>query len=86
VQARIERLRKAGRNPFGHYQVPSAAIILQQGAGRLIRSTRDRGVVACLDVRLRQKSYGRLLVESLPPFQLTDRIEDVEAFFGTSRS
>ncbi len=81
VQARIERLKKAGRNAFSEYQVPSAAIILQQGAGRLIRSTRDRGVVACMDVRLRQKSYGRLLVRSLPSFRLTDRLEDVEKFF-----
>ena len=81
VQARIERLKKAGRNPFSEYQVPSAAIILQQGAGRLIRSTRDRGVVACMDVRLRQRSYGRLLVNSLPAFRLTDRLEDVGTFF-----
>ena len=82
TQARIEHLRKAGKDPFSAYQLPSAAILLQQGAGRLIRSTQDRGVVACLDIRLRRKGYGRTLLASLPPFRLTDQIEDVEAFFA----
>lgn len=82
TRARIERIRREGGEPFSEYQLPSAAILLQQGVGRLIRSTRDRGVVACLDVRLRQKGYGKVILASLPAFPLTDRLEDVEAFFG----
>ncbi len=82
TQARIEHIRRAGEDPFDAYQLPSAAILLQQGAGRLIRSTQDRGVVACLDVRLRRRGYGRTLLASLPPFRLTDQIEDVEGFFA----
>lgn len=82
VKARIERLKRAGREPFLEYQVPSAAILLQQGAGRLIRSRRDRGVVACFDVRLRTKAYGKVLLASLPPLPLTGREEEVERFFA----
>ncbi len=82
VAARIERLRKEGANPFGEYQVPLAAITLKQGAGRLIRSRRDRGVVACLDVRLRQKAYGATILSSLPPFRAANELTNVEAFFG----
>ncbi len=83
TQARIERLRKSGQDPFTGYQVPMAAIMLQQGVGRLIRSTRDRGVVACFDVRLRRRSYGRLLLASLPPFAVTESLESVETFFSS---
>ncbi len=83
TQARIERLKKTGRDPFLEYQLPSAAILLQQGAGRLIRSQKDRGVVACLDVRLRQKSYGKFLLASLPDFQTSGDISAVRAFFSS---
>ena len=82
TQARIEHLRKKGEDPFSTFQLPTAAILLQQGAGRLIRSKTDRGVVACFDIRLKQRGYGRTLINSLPPFRLTDRLEEVEGFFG----
>jgi ATP-dependent DNA helicase DinG len=82
TQARIEHLRKGGEDPFQSFQLPAAAIMLQQGAGRLIRSAKDRGVVACFDVRLRRRGYGRTLLASLPPFRITDSVEEVEAFFA----
>lgn len=82
TSARIEHMRREGRDPFWGYQLPEAAILLQQGAGRLIRSARDRGVVACLDVRLTRRAYGKVLIESLPPFRVTSDLRDVEAFFG----
>jgi ATP-dependent DNA helicase DinG len=82
TQARIEHLRKEGEDPFQSFQLPAAAIMLQQGAGRLIRSSKDRGVVACFDVRLRRRGYGRTLLASLPPFRITDSVEEVEAFFA----
>ncbi len=44
-----------------------AALLLAQGAGRLLRSTTDRGVVAILDPRLLTKRYGSFLRASLPP-------------------
>ncbi|PYQ20970.1 MAG: helicase, partial [Acidobacteria bacterium] len=59
VAARIDRLRNRGNNPFGEYQVPVAILMLKQGLGRLIRSAKDRGILAVLDSRLMQKPYGR---------------------------
>jgi ATP-dependent DNA helicase DinG len=46
--------------------LPSAAIRLKQGFGRLIRSTGDHGVVLVLDGRVAKKSYGRYFIDSLP--------------------
>ena len=67
VAARIDLLRERGEDPFSAYQLPAAAIALRQGFGRLIRSSRDRGIVAILDPRLRSRSYARALLASLPP-------------------
>ncbi len=66
VQAQVERLEDAGRNSFFEYQVPEAVIKFRQGFGRLIRSTRDYGVVTILDQRVVSTAYGRLFLESLP--------------------
>ena len=66
VQAQVERLEDAGRNSFFEYQVPEAVIKFRQGFGRLIRSTRDYGVVTVLDQRVVSTAYGRLFLESLP--------------------
>lgn len=66
VQAQVERLEDAGRNSFFEYQVPEAVIKFRQGFGRLIRSTRDYGVVTILDQRVVGTAYGRLFLESLP--------------------
>lgn len=71
LQARMRALRRAGRDPFSELQLPSAAVTLKQGAGRLIRSEQDRGVLMIGDERLVTKGYGRRLLASLPPFQLT---------------
>jgi ATP-dependent DNA helicase DinG len=66
LQARLEAIRRAGRNPFVDYQLPEAAIKLRQGFGRLIRSQQDHGIVVLLDPRVRTKAYGRLFLDSLP--------------------
>ena len=66
VQAQVERLEDAGRNSFLEFQVPEAVIRFRQGFGRLIRSTRDYGVVTILDQRVVSTAYGRLFLESLP--------------------
>jgi ATP-dependent DNA helicase DinG len=71
VRARSAYLRSQGRNPFKEYQLPEAVLALKQGAGRLIRSERDRGVVMVCDPRLSRRSYGRAFLESLPPMPLT---------------
>jgi len=80
--ARIEGIREDGGDPFRSYQIPRAALALKQGFGRLIRSRKDRGVVAILDGRIVRKSYGSLLVGSLPedcPRAYT--LDDVRAFY-----
>jgi ATP-dependent DNA helicase DinG len=67
VAARIDELKEKGADAFGEYQLPQAALSLRQGFGRLIRTRKDRGVVAVLDRRLTRKAYGRIFLESLPP-------------------
>lgn len=75
VQARSERVARTGGNGFMSVSVPRAALLLAQGAGRLIRSDSDRGVVAVLDPRLATARYGSYLVKSLPDFWPTTRRE-----------
>jgi ATP-dependent DNA helicase DinG len=81
VQARMRAIEEGGGNPFFEYQVPSAVITLKQGFGRLIRSLEDRGVLMLLDPRIQRQRYGRVFIESLPPYRVTQDIAAVEAFF-----
>ncbi|MFW5712245.1 MAG: ATP-dependent DNA helicase, partial [Spirochaetota bacterium] len=67
VQARMEAVEKAGGNSFMNYSLPQAAMKLRQGFGRLMRRKSDRGVVCILDSRIIYKSYGKILLGSLPP-------------------
>ncbi len=83
VKARVDAIQAAGGNAFYEYQVPQAAIALKQGFGRLIRSSTDRGVLVLLDNRILRAGYGRVFLDSLPPYRLTTRIEDVERFFDS---
>lgn len=69
VEARSRQLEQLGRNPFADYVLPEAALALKQGAGRLIRTETDRGILVVADVRLRSKSYGRSMLEALPPMR-----------------
>ncbi|HET7301430.1 MAG TPA: ATP-dependent DNA helicase [Oleiagrimonas sp.] len=81
LQARLEAMQQAGENPFMGWQVPNAVIALKQGAGRLIRSTHDRGVLVLCDPRLATKGYGRLFLASLPAMPRTHDLTDVQLFF-----
>lgn len=74
LSARAEAIAKAGGNGFMTVSVTHAGLRLAQGAGRLIRSMDDRGVVAVLDSRLATARYGSVLLASLPPmWRTTDR-------------
>lgn len=66
VQARTRHVAKAGRNAFQEVSLSHAALLLSQGAGRLLRSRTDKGMVAILDSRLVTRSYGHYLMRSLP--------------------
>jgi ATP-dependent DNA helicase DinG len=80
VEARVKQLRDAGRNPFDEYFVAEAAVSLKQGAGRLIRTETDRGLLVLCDPRLRQMGYGRRLLAALPPMGRLSAEEDALAW------
>lgn len=82
VEARIRMLREEGRNPFYEYQIPQAALALKQGFGRLIRSRKDRGVLALLDNRITKARYGQVFFDSLPDYSFTTDVAEVEKFFN----
>ena len=77
LQARRER---AGSGAFSVVDLPRAGTLLAQGAGRLIRSTNDRGVVAVLDSRLATARYRGALLARVPPMKRTVRRDEVVAF------
>ena len=82
LAARLAKLAADGGNAFMEWQLPQAAISLKQGAGRLIRTETDRGVLMLCDPRLVDKPYGRRIWQSLPPMKRTRELEDVVAFFA----
>jgi ATP-dependent DNA helicase DinG len=77
LKARRERL---GDGAFRGIDLPRAATLLAQAAGRLIRSTTDQGVFAVLDPRLARAGYRWDIVRALPPMRRTRRREEAEAF------
>ena len=81
-EARLEAVRRRGGNPFRDEQLPQAVIALKQGAGRLIRSESDRGVLVLCDPRILGRSYGKLFLDSLPPLPKTRQVEDIARFFA----
>ncbi|HHJ36180.1 MAG TPA: ATP-dependent DNA helicase, partial [Gammaproteobacteria bacterium] len=81
MQARIDAIKQKGGQPFMEFQVPQAVIALKQGVGRLIRDVNDTGVVMIGDPRLKQKSYGRVFLNSLPAMPVTSDVKEVESFF-----
>ncbi len=74
LAARVEHMQRQGLSPFIHHQLPRTVINMKQGAGRLIRSERDRGVLCICDPRMIDKSYGKVIWRSLPPMRRT-RVE-----------
>jgi ATP-dependent DNA helicase DinG len=82
LEARLDAVRRGGGNPFRDWQLPTAVISFKQGAGRLIRTHGDRGVLVLCDPRLVSKGYGRLFLDSLPPLPRTRDLDDVQRFFA----
>ena len=79
VEARVRQLKAQGRDAFNEYFVAEAAVSLKQGAGRLIRTESDRGLLVVCDPRMRQMGYGRRLLGALPPMgQLHDETSALE--------
>ncbi|WP_459617893.1 ATP-dependent DNA helicase [Bordetella sp. 2513F-2] len=82
IEARLRACRARGGNPFAEYQLPEAAISLKQGAGRLIRTEQDWGVLVVGDARLVEKPYGKRLWRGLPPFARTRELDEALAFYA----
>lgn len=79
LEARTRALKAQGRDPFDELFIAETAIALKQGAGRLIRSETDSGLLILGDKRLLTKGYGARLLASLPPMpQLTKPAEVVQ--------
>lgn len=81
VAARSRSINENGGDAFRDYSLPQAILSLRQGIGRLIRSRKDRGVIAILDPRLRSKGYGRSFLHSLPRMRVTKDMADVVRMF-----
>ena len=81
-EARSQRITQQGKSAFADHALPEAAVSLKQGAGRLIRSETDRGILVVCDNRLSTMSYGRRLVRGLPAMR---RLEDHAAFLDALR-
>jgi ATP-dependent DNA helicase DinG len=77
MEAKFERLKEAGKNPFIHLQIPEAVLKMKQGAGRLLRRGTDKGIVAILDSRIRTKSYGATFTDSLPDCEKVLSLKDL---------
>ena len=82
IKARLNAMQESGDNPFMNYQVPRAVITLRQGAGRLIRSSSDKGVLMICDPRLRTTHYGRVFLNSLPKMRRSSDLTKVSAFLN----
>lgn len=81
TEARMELLHSQNKDPFIHYQIPQAIIMLRQGFGRLIRTKSDIGMVAILDPRIKTRFYGRSFLKALPECQYVSNLQEVERFF-----
>lgn len=81
-KARLDALRRQGRDPFMEHQLPLAVIALKQGVGRLIRDATDTGVLMLCDPRLTRKGYGRVFMTSLPPMPRTRDLDTVQTFLS----
>ncbi|MCO4811127.1 MAG: ATP-dependent DNA helicase [Gammaproteobacteria bacterium] len=82
MMARLEFIRREGGNGFMDHQLPTAALALKQGAGRLLRDDKDYGVVVLCDPRITGKRYGSQFLQSLAPMPSTSSLRDVASFLA----
>jgi ATP-dependent DNA helicase DinG len=66
VEAKCDKIKQTGGNPFMKLSVPQAVIRFKQGFGRLIRTTQDKGIVLIYDTRVIETRYGKYFLYSLP--------------------
>ncbi|MEI6791560.1 MAG: ATP-dependent DNA helicase, partial [Myxococcaceae bacterium] len=83
-KARCQNMEQKGTSSFYGLSVPQAALTLKQGVGRLLRTHSDKGIVAILDPRIIQKSYGKVFLDTLPPMTPIYQPEKLEEFWFDS--
>lgn len=66
IEARVEAIEATGGDAFQEFSLPEAVLKFRQGVGRLIRTKKDRGIIAILDNRVLTKAYGRAFLDALP--------------------
>ena len=76
-EARSEWLKSVGRDPFSELVVPATGVKLLQWTGRAIRAEDDHATVICYDRRLLRQSYGRRMLQGLPPYAVSRRVGGV---------
>jgi len=86
--AHCESIERKGGDAFRQYMLPHASLRLKQGFGRLIRTATDRGVIVLVDPRVISKSYGRTMLDALPPArrlvgQWPVVLEKIQAFYSS---
>lgn len=83
--ARQAWLQSQGLDPFEGHTLPMAKMLMRQGAGRLIRRSQDKGVIAILDPRIRSKRYGEQILRNLPEgIRSFEKIDEAFAWLGIS--
>ncbi len=85
-KTRVDEITASGGDWFNDFALPQAQLRLKQGFGRLIRTSRDRGVVAILDTRLVRKTYGQRFLQFLPPARRVYDLAEVETFYKEQES
>ena len=85
LKAQSDRLVTRGQDPFEALFLTEAAVALQQGAGRLIRSEEDHGLLVITDPRLSNAGYGRKLLASLPPMPRLESEDEVRQWLKCLR-
>ena len=81
-KAKADAVTRTGGDPFTEIALPQAVIALKQGAGRLIRGEKDKGVLIVCDNRIVHRPYGQAFVSSLPPMQRTRDLDRTIAFLA----
>lgn len=83
IEARSQRIEQGGGDAFNQLFVPEATIALKQGAGRLIRSETDRGLLVICDSRMARMGYGRRMRAALPAMALVSDEQEAHAWLDT---
>jgi ATP-dependent DNA helicase DinG len=81
-QARRKAAVDAGHHPFATVDLPRAANLTAQGAGRLIRTQTDEGLIVLCDSRIRTRGYGRTIINTLPQMPVLTEREAAFAFLN----